>query len=140
MPAGGVVNQEPVFRERTVTPGISGFARVPGQERFDPPDDMPEDQKVIWRRIMSACPAGWFGGENLHLLRLLSFHQAHADALSVAIAADPERAAALTEQMLKHTNMVMRLSHQLRLTQKSRYEGRKPADPAQQHARRPWDM
>jgi len=120
-------------------PVLTALPRVPGQERFDPPDDMPGDQRVIWNRIMSACPAGWFGPENLHLLKLLCVQQAAADVISIEVSANPTRAAALLPQLDKLSAAIMKLSHQLRLTQKSRYEGKYTLRPEQQHAKRPWE-
>src|SRR5215471_4069425 len=124
---------------------------MPGARRFPAPKDLPLSQKRIWTEIMNALPSGWFGRENLHLLRLLCHYLVMSEtALTVINSASSDDSESRTKLISKYMDMlnkatdhVIRLSFQLRLTPKSRSDGsaRKRDETASRaNPIRPWEM
>jgi hypothetical protein len=120
-------------------------AIVPGAGRFPAPKGLSPAECEHWTAIMGALPANWFGREALPLLRLLVKYLVLADAALDAVASAGGDDLQCSRKQIaadRATAMVLRLSYQLRLTQKSRSERSKKKDETHSRASavRPWEL
>jgi len=116
-------------------------------QRLAPPDDLPPEQAAIWRNVVDAMPADFFGREQVAVLRAYCLHTAVAQTLAGRLAAmDPGADAAtwvkLSAQQVAHSKAALAHGRALRVTLNSRTQpdtvGRAVAREAAQ-LRRPWE-
>jgi hypothetical protein len=146
-----------------------GAALLPGAPPPDPPDDLAEPERALWRKITASLPADWFGAANHPLLKNYVRHVHSADLLSRDIAErraeieqarqaeaqatepkDIARARTVRLQLEKsvrsllasynyQSDRVMRLATKMRLSQMSRYKRADAAFAAPKDTPKPWE-
>lgn len=121
---------------------------VPGGQRVPPPPELTTLERKFWIETMAGMPAGWFGIETLPLLRLLCRYSAISE-----IAMNAINEASIAKMSVKEfrtkcaladraANMMLRISHQLQLTPKSRGEyhsSKKDETSSRTNPVRPWE-
>jgi hypothetical protein len=120
--------------------------KIPGQQRPEPPD-LPPAESEIWRAVIGAMPAGWFGPECQPLLRCYCSLLATCDVLAArVVAAREETNWKLVDRLTKiherQTKCATDLAGKLRLTPRSKTSVEMAANMRQvpQPGSRPWDM
>lgn len=118
-------------------PSLEAKAAVQADEdRPEPPEDMPEDQVVVWERIVFGLPPDWFRPETLDLLENYCRHQCRCRAVSTKLneLARADRAAGLgpsaqfitmLHEELAQTKAMIELATKMRITQQSTYDASK---------------
>jgi hypothetical protein len=123
-------------------------------QRPEPPADLPPEQADQWRDIVAPMPVDWFTSETWPLLRQLCQHIATSRAVALELAGfeggclnDPKLSQTferLAQRQEREGDAILRLMTKLRLTKKSRYDG-KDADRASTAiknagvGRKPWN-
>jgi len=90
--------------------------------RPEPPDDMPPDQKQVWRDVVRSMPAYSFAPHNEHLLRLCCVHVVLAAGLADRVTRDVKFGPLLA----RATNTVSKLAKVLGLTPRRRQRTPRP--------------
>ena len=96
----------------------------------EPPADMPEDQKEVWRRVVASCPPDWFQPETLDLLTQYCIHVCRSRFLAglingmntAAIGTSTEKVLELMRQEHRQTRLVASLATKMRIAQQSSYD------------------
>jgi hypothetical protein len=105
---------------------------------------LPSAQQEVWRALVNAMPATYFGPDNVLLLEQLVNHVIYARRLAAQLETAP---AALHPKLLQQhaaqSAALAMLCTKLRLTPLSHYRGSKTGAPrsnAYQPARKPWEL
>jgi hypothetical protein len=107
------------------------------------PDDMPEAQGLIWRRIVNRLPHDWFRAEHLDLLRAYVGHCAISETIARSIETfDPvwlaeagglERFDQLGRLLEREHKLMVTLARAMRITHSMQYEPRTAATRMRQN-------
>lgn len=111
----------------------AALAVVPSDlARPDPPPSLTEEQAQIWRGIVAALPATWFGVETWGLLEQYCRHATRARSIARAIQAMEERIGSddfdygtydrLLKQEKSASSIMATLSSKMRLNQQGTYD------------------
>ena len=127
-------------------PHLTVIPKIPGQGRPEP-EDLPAAEAKVWRRIVDAMPAHWFGAENQPLLRCLCSMIATSEALAAGIvkartASDWNMVSKLTRIHERTSRCAADLSARLRLTPRSKTSVERAANlrQAPPPSVRPWEI
>lgn len=132
-----------VLRPVDASPHLDLVRRAPA------PSHLGEDEKAVWRRIVDAKPADWFGPE--HMAQLAAYCRAvvtierltqQIDAFRDEWLADDDglkRMDRLLKMRQKETAIMHALARGMRLTQQSVIVAHK-AGAAKRQMRRPWEI
>ena len=110
-------------------------------QRPEPPDDLTEFEKEVWRKAASGLPADWFGDETLDLLRLYCRHMLMFEELTDEVNANwDELKSAEKVRLLKQreveTRAALSVATKLRITKQSTVRAEKSKRPGATKA--PW--
>jgi len=118
-------------RGRKSIDALSVVPLIPGRGRPEPPQALDGAEKDVWREIVGAMPANWFGLECQPVLRRLCAQIVISEGLETELrkmrangSSDSERAARLAQAHREAAKVVNQLSQSLRLTPKSRWSAR----------------
>jgi hypothetical protein len=125
---------------------IKTTPRVPGQGR-PPGKGLPPAEARVWKMIVDAMPAGWFGPECQPILRCLVSHIVTTQVLAVEIvkareAEDWDKLNQLTNIHEREGRSIADLSTKLRLTPRSKTSVERAANLRQVPPPpiRPWEI
>lgn len=96
--------------------------------RPEPPSHLTSDHKRIWRQVVNALPADWFGPETYPLLIQYCRHTVRAEKLAILIdwqenneIPDPRLYTKLVGQELLQSQVLTTLATKMRLAQQSTF-------------------
>jgi hypothetical protein len=106
--------------------------------RPEPPSDLTEFEKEVWRKAASGLPADWFGDETLDLLRLYCRHMLMFEELTDEVNANwdelpPSEKVRLLKQREVETRAALSVATKLRITKQSTVlpdKSKKPDKPS----------
>src|SRR5262245_9407543 len=114
----------------------------PGMRRPEPPEAFGKREHAIWHRIVSACPADWFGAECLPLLARLCVLLVMSERLEAKLRSEDFyfKDKQDTRAYLDTLKQVANISTKLRLSPQSRFN-RFEASTRMKHrvTHRPWE-
>jgi hypothetical protein len=123
---------------------MRSFAARP--DRPEPPEGLSPIESEIWKGIVGAMPATWFGPETFPVLRRLCGVEAAARVVAARITFEEGRIqrgelASLSMTLEKLSTSCLRLSRELKLTPASRGRTSRIADHKQTAPKRkPWEV
>lgn len=116
----------------------------PGHKRPDPPDELTEQEREEWVKIVERMPADWFPLETHPMLVQLCRHIVIARLVAQSITnmqnngtfdmTDWDR---LLRRQDQESKIICDLSTKMRLTQSSRYDKKKTSGP--KGTKKPWE-
>ncbi len=131
-------------RGRTSAAALSVVTALKTIRRPDPPQDLTDEQSVIWRAVVDSMAADWFGAATFPLLVQLCRHVVTAGKVAQLQAAeeasedfDIKRYDRILKMAEREARCIASLSVKLRISQSTTYDERK--NRVTTPTKRPWE-
>jgi phage terminase small subunit len=125
---------------------VTKFAGVTSVQRPDAPYDLTDEQASVWRRVVNALPADWFGPETWGELTSYCRHEVASQRVAQLIGQveqaesfDVEEYDRLLKMQERESRAKSSLATRLRLTPQTKYEKDKSRKGGAV-TKKPWDV